>query len=219
MTFTSTDTSSIFENGKLKAGTYMIQNLYSEGYVDIHEHSREMCCRPVQELREGRGIWEIKPLGAGYTVRRVEAGKPEQFCTPMVGLKNYSALSVAAYPVAWRVEVVNDDAHRGFEYVRFYWGITKMIWDIEQDKRDETSPVQLWEDGGTPYSWWIWRLLPVKAEKPDLDSLPSYDRGATEQSPTRLQHVQSEHDGFGTIVTEVTTTTVTTHKRYRVEDA
>jgi len=36
----------------------------------------------------------------------------------MEGLGNGTALSVAAYPVAWRVEVVNDDKHRGFEYVR-----------------------------------------------------------------------------------------------------
>ena len=28
-------------------------------------------------------------------------------------------LLVAAYPVAWRIEVVDDDVHRGFEYVRY----------------------------------------------------------------------------------------------------
>ena len=27
-------------------------------------------------------------------------------------------ITVSVYPVAWRVEVVNDDKHRGFEYVR-----------------------------------------------------------------------------------------------------
>ena len=36
----------------------------------------------------------------------------------MVGLQDGCVLSVVAYPVAWRVEVVNDDKHRGFEYVR-----------------------------------------------------------------------------------------------------
>ena len=35
----------------------------------------------------------------------------------MSGVKN-SQLSVAVYPVAWRVEVVDDVRHRGFEYVR-----------------------------------------------------------------------------------------------------
>ena len=36
----------------------------------------------------------------------------------MVGLNNNCPLSVAAYPVAWRFDVVNDEIHRGFEYVR-----------------------------------------------------------------------------------------------------
>jgi hypothetical protein len=57
MTFTSPgNSSSIFANGKLKPGTYKIQNIYTETYVDVREHSRELCVRPVQELGEGRGI-------------------------------------------------------------------------------------------------------------------------------------------------------------------
>lgn len=48
-------------------------------------------------------------------------------------------------------------------------------------------------------------------------SLPPYDEDAAGQSTTRAQHSESERDDFGTIVTEVTT--VTTRKRYRVEDA
>lgn len=36
----------------------------------------------------------------------------------MAGLEGGSPLSVSAYPVGWRIEVVNDDIHRGFEYVR-----------------------------------------------------------------------------------------------------
>ena len=51
-----TDSSSIFEDGKLKPGIYKIQNLYSRTYLDIHEHSRQMCCRPAQDLEEGNGL-------------------------------------------------------------------------------------------------------------------------------------------------------------------
>ena len=50
------DSVSIFENGKLKPGIYKIQNLYSQTYLDIHEYSRELCCRPAQNLEEGRGL-------------------------------------------------------------------------------------------------------------------------------------------------------------------
>ena len=83
----SDDCSSIFEDGKLKPGIYKIQNIYSETFLDIHVHSREMCCRPAKDLGEGRGLvsrypssvlhvsddekWEIKRLGAGYTVQVV----------------------------------------------------------------------------------------------------------------------------------------------------
>ena len=35
----------------------------------------------------------------------------------MVGLQNGSVLSVAAYPAAWKFEVVDNDLHRGYEYV------------------------------------------------------------------------------------------------------
>jgi hypothetical protein len=54
------DSSSIFEDGRLKPGTYKIQNLYGETYVDIQEHSRDLCCRPATALREGRGL--VRPV-------------------------------------------------------------------------------------------------------------------------------------------------------------
>ena len=81
------NTRSIFKDGKLKPGIYKIQNLFSETYLDIHRHSREVCCRSTRDLGDGRGLvsqylpsvvhvsdgqkWEIKSLGGGYTVRMV----------------------------------------------------------------------------------------------------------------------------------------------------
>ena len=79
----------------------------------------------------------------------------------------------------------------------------------------------------------IWKLIPTKVDnaegiftpsQPSSDPfgsgpLPSYDSDTTGQSSTRAQHAEAERDDFGTIVTEVTTTVVTTRKRYRVEDA
>lgn len=57
---------------------------------------------------------------------QIEPGKPEQYCTPMDELKRL-ALSVAPYPVAWRLEIVDDIKHRGFEYVRSGLSITRHI--------------------------------------------------------------------------------------------
>jgi hypothetical protein len=47
---------SVFENGRLKPGLYKIQNLVSETYLDIHQHSMQLCCRPTRDLEEGRGV-------------------------------------------------------------------------------------------------------------------------------------------------------------------
>jgi hypothetical protein len=39
-----------------------------------------------------------------------------------------SFISVAPYPVAWRVEIVDDVKHRGFGYVRW---VLDVAWHIE----------------------------------------------------------------------------------------
>ena len=56
------------------------------------------------------------------------------------------------------------------------------------------------------------------SETPGSGPPPSYHGDATGESSTHNQHTESERDdSFGTIVTEVTT--ITTRRRYRVEDA
>ena len=71
----------------------------------------------------------------------------------------------------------------------------------------------------------VWKLIPVKLEgasprqSPETlgsGSPPSYDGARPGQSSARTQVVESEHDDFGTIVTEVTT--ITTRRRYRADD-
>ena len=57
MTLRSTKTfSSILEDGRLKPGIYKIQNIFTETYVDIEMHSRNVCSRPSQNLEEGNGL-------------------------------------------------------------------------------------------------------------------------------------------------------------------
>lgn len=57
MTLISTNASpSIFEHGELRPGIYKIQNIYSETFLDIEVHSRDVRCRPAGSLGEGRGI-------------------------------------------------------------------------------------------------------------------------------------------------------------------
>ena len=90
-----------------------------------------------------------------------------------------------------------------------------------------TTQIVLWI-GEEAYAWCAWVLIPAEvggvptpSHQPSetLGSAlpPSYNGDAPGQSSTQTQHAESERDDFGTIVTEVTV--VTTHKRYRVEDA
>ncbi|KAF9649752.1 hypothetical protein BDM02DRAFT_1746022 [Thelephora ganbajun] len=146
----------------------------------------------------------------------------------MKGLNDATPLYVNAYPVAWRVETVNDDIHSGFEYVRFYWGPTKRTWDLAGGYKDDGTKVQFYDDTGC--TWQMWRLIPLNSKTEGIFApsqlpsetlgsgpLPSYDRDVTGQSAsTHAQHMGSERDDFGTVVTEVTI--VTTRKRYRVKD-
>ena len=54
--------SSSFERGRLKPGVYKIQNVYAETFVDIHEHSKELCCRPYRDLEPEKGLVRPHPL-------------------------------------------------------------------------------------------------------------------------------------------------------------
>ena len=63
MTSTSADNSlSIFKDGRLKPGSYKIQNIFAETYLDFEVHSRELCCRRATDLGEGNGIVRRYPL-------------------------------------------------------------------------------------------------------------------------------------------------------------
>ena len=60
----------------------------------------------------------------------------------------------------------------------------------------------------------MWKLIPAEQEIP-----PAYEGDGIGQPPNRTQRAEAEYDDVGTVVTEVTTVTTTTRKRYRVEGA
>jgi len=47
---TPDDPMSIFTDGNLQPGIYKVQNLASQTYLEIQEHSRGLCCRPATVL-------------------------------------------------------------------------------------------------------------------------------------------------------------------------
>ena len=55
MVYNSRETgNSIFQDGRLKPGTYKIRNIVSKTFVDIKDDLRELCGRPSTALEQGR---------------------------------------------------------------------------------------------------------------------------------------------------------------------
>jgi len=144
--------------------------------------------------------------------------------------------------MAWRLAIADDEQHRGFEYVRFFWETTNFVWDLCRGSNKDGTEVILFADeppteapDGLPTefaTWRVWKLIPMKVEGASTPSQllseilgsgspPLYDSDTGGQFSTRARQVESENDEFGTIVNEVTVTTatVTTRKKYRVDDA
>jgi len=165
------DPMSIFEYGKLKPGKYKVQNLTSQTYLEVQNDSRRLCCRPDRVLSPWGGLWEFKSTDSGYTIKKVESGKPDQYCNAVEwGLFGFgNPVSATAYPAAWRVELVNDLKFQGFGYVRIFWGSSNKALDLTWwgSSNDGTS-VTLWENID-PAPWRIWKLLPVQEERPSTD--------------------------------------------------
>ena len=51
----ASESDSVFRNGKIRPGIYKIQNVVGKTYVDIREHTKELCGRPAAAL-EGKGL-------------------------------------------------------------------------------------------------------------------------------------------------------------------
>ena len=49
------DSVSIFKDGKLEPGVFKIQNIASQTYLDVRDHTKEVCCRPAEYL-DGKGL-------------------------------------------------------------------------------------------------------------------------------------------------------------------
>lgn len=76
MTLTSTaEPLSIFKDGKLKPWVYKIQNIVAETFLDYEVHTREMCCRPANELGEDKGLVSWSPTPTGGSCLNVRSGK------------------------------------------------------------------------------------------------------------------------------------------------
>ena len=74
MTMIISDPVSIFEGGRLALRTSKIQNLYDKTYMDIQEHSKEVCRRPAAALEE-KGQLCIRFSGRWFVRLMIRSGK------------------------------------------------------------------------------------------------------------------------------------------------
>ena len=142
---TTDGSTSIFKGGKLKSGIYKIQarrtstfGITLNSYAVDPPHFSRMGKGWWVHVSFGSIValnycqWETRPSESGYTIRRVRyrsrsfhygalkevtqvrPGKPGQFCMMIDGLDGAN-ISVAAFPVAWRVEVAREERYRGQE--------------------------------------------------------------------------------------------------------
>jgi len=75
MTSNSTGNSHSIFKYELKSGIYKIQNLLSQTYMDIHEHTREVCCRPATALAEGKGLVRPRCRSRLFVYLMVDSGE------------------------------------------------------------------------------------------------------------------------------------------------
>ncbi|KAF9781759.1 hypothetical protein BJ322DRAFT_243044 [Thelephora terrestris] len=108
--------------------------------------------------------WEFQPFGLGYTIRKVHpkgSSRPDLYCTMLEGLSNRSTVAVSPYPAAWRVQIVDDETHKGFEYIRLVWSTTEMVWDLAWwGNSSDGNKVQLF-GGNSSQLCQNWKLIPV----------------------------------------------------------
>ncbi|KAF9777281.1 hypothetical protein BJ322DRAFT_1222315 [Thelephora terrestris] len=220
----------------------------------------QLCCHPARDLEEGRGLWEIKRLGAGYTVQKVSPSpnsthrppsitlrsaksvEPENLSnsSPTEGIGSGAPLYASPYPVAWRVELMDEGIHSGFEYVRSEsnltgcTGVSLTLYVSFTGGQEDSNLGFTFGPQRRRYSHL--EVDPVNVEHVYPCSVPSamLSSGSLPQDEAPVsappydgkqrctcshKSVETDDDGFGTTVTDVTvkttTNTTTTRKKYR----
>ena len=90
------DPMSIFSGGKLRPGTYNVQNLAGGTYLEVWESSKEVCCRPAAVLAPQHavvgslsypllGYWMLTALRSGNSRRQgLDTGSRRYLGLPLV---------------------------------------------------------------------------------------------------------------------------------------
>ncbi|KIP05446.1 hypothetical protein PHLGIDRAFT_150955, partial [Phlebiopsis gigantea 11061_1 CR5-6] len=119
---------------RIPQGVYGLQNKASLTYVSLSQDERTLGCWPsgATHLSEPK-MWEITPLGAGYTIK---LHNTDRYCTLKEGISNGCNISVSHIPAAWKIDVLDSPLNSDAIYIQVFWADTEMTWDLSGYGKD-----------------------------------------------------------------------------------
>ncbi|KAI0342448.1 hypothetical protein BDW22DRAFT_197304 [Trametopsis cervina] len=110
---------------KVKPGIYSLRNKASGTFVALAPDEKRLgCWSPSHFKNEDTKLWEVKPLGDGYTIRLLGTDK---YCT----LQNGS-INVSTCPAAWKIVRNDSPVHTTDEWFQIYWADSELTWDLDR---------------------------------------------------------------------------------------
>ncbi|KAI0093387.1 hypothetical protein BDY19DRAFT_923486 [Irpex rosettiformis] len=116
--------------GLVMPGLYSLQNKVSQTFVMMGPNGILGCWPKAAFVNENTKLWEIAPLGDGYTIRFCGT---DMYCTleDIVG-DQYGRLPInlSTYPGIWKIDLAESILHEFAGCFQIFWGETRITWDL-----------------------------------------------------------------------------------------
>ncbi|KAI0084556.1 hypothetical protein BDY19DRAFT_528933 [Irpex rosettiformis] len=187
-----------------KAGVYSLMNTTGGTCLDLSGADDKSIIgfpghnRPNQQ-------WRFESLGEGFTIRNLHT---KRYLTVEDGVAHEATLTVSAFPVAWKVDVVSEGEQVS---IRLLWPNERYAVSLAGSGNGKPCTKVHLENASPNFKWQIWRLL--EREDPAIINpeplLVRQQQYATESAP--IESVVITENGENITTTRTTTTsTITT---------
>lgn len=128
--------------GSIPAGIYALQNKASGTFVSLSPDERTVSGWPEAQLEKtGVRLWEIQPVGSGYTIRLHGTDK---YATLQCGMGYKSKVTVSRVPAAWRIVASESPLLANEGYIQIFWADTNICWDLSgYGRKDAGAPIEV----------------------------------------------------------------------------
>ncbi|EKM56731.1 uncharacterized protein PHACADRAFT_254025 [Phanerochaete carnosa HHB-10118-sp] len=128
--------------GPIPPGVYALQNQASGTYVSLSPDNKTVSCWPEIKLEKtGVRLWEILPLGDGYSIKLHSTDK---YATLQSGMGYRSKVTVSKLPAAWRIVPADSPLLANEGYVQIFWSDTEICWDLSgYGRKAAGTPVEV----------------------------------------------------------------------------